>query len=106
MRPSLLNPLFTELTRLGGVGPKIEKHYARLLGCSDAPRIVDLLLSNGPDAIAETKAWTLRSAWSDLSEKDFISLVESHSAKRQSAEAKEGLASFAEKRAAKWPTKG
>src|SRR5882757_4441981 len=43
MRPSLLNPLFTELTRLGGVGPKIEKHYARLLGRSDAPRIVDLL---------------------------------------------------------------
>src|SRR5712671_859860 len=43
MRPSLLNPLFTELTRLGGVGPKIEKHYARLLGRADAPRIVDLL---------------------------------------------------------------
>jgi len=73
---------------------------------AEGARVVDLLLSNGPDAIAETKAWTLRSAWSDLSEKDFISLVESHSAKRQSAEAKEGLASFAEKRAAKWPTKG
>src|SRR6266567_8748213 len=43
MRPSLLKPLFTELTRLGGVGPKIEKHYARLLGRADAPRIVDLL---------------------------------------------------------------
>jgi methylglutaconyl-CoA hydratase len=73
---------------------------------TEGARIVDLLLSNGPDAIAETKAWTLRSAWSDLSEKDFVSLVESHSVKRQSAEAKEGLASFAEKRAAKWPTKG
>jgi methylglutaconyl-CoA hydratase len=73
---------------------------------AEGARIIDLLLSNGPDAIAETKAWTLRSAWSDLPETDFISLVESHSAKRQSAEAEEGLASFAEKRAAKWPTKG
>jgi len=73
---------------------------------TEGARVVDLLLSNGPDAIAETKAWALRSAWSDLSESDFISLVESHSAKRQSAEAQEGLASFAEKRAAKWPTKG
>src|SRR4051812_19470700 len=43
MRPSLLNPLFTELTRLGGIGPKLEKHYARLLGRADVPRIVDLL---------------------------------------------------------------
>jgi methylglutaconyl-CoA hydratase len=73
---------------------------------TEGVRIVDLLLSNGPDAIAETKAWTLRSAWSDLSEKDFGALVASHSAKRQSAEAREGLASFTEKRAAKWPTKG
>ena len=43
MRPSLLNPLFTALTRLGGVGPKIEKLYARLLGRTDPPRVVDLL---------------------------------------------------------------
>ena len=43
MRPSLLNPLFTALNRLSGVGPKIEKLYARLLGRTDPPRIVDLL---------------------------------------------------------------
>jgi methylglutaconyl-CoA hydratase len=72
----------------------------------EGARIVELLLSNGPDAIAETKAWALRSAWGNLDEVDFTSLVESHSAKRQSAEAKEGLASFAEKRAAKWLRKG
>ena len=65
-------------------------------------RIVDHLLANGPDAIAETKAWILRSAWSDLGEKELAALVESHSKKRQSAEAAEGLASFAEKRAARW----
>jgi methylglutaconyl-CoA hydratase len=42
-----------------------------------------------------------RFAWSDLDEKAFTALVESHAAKRQSAEAGEGLASFAEKRAGK-----
>jgi ATP-dependent DNA helicase RecG len=41
MRPSLLNPFFVALTRL--VGPKLEKHFARLLGREDAPRILDLL---------------------------------------------------------------
>jgi methylglutaconyl-CoA hydratase len=65
-------------------------------------RIVDHLLANGPEAIAETKAWIMKSAWSDLDDDAFTALIESHAAKRQSAEAKEGLASFAEKRAAKW----
>ena len=32
-------------------------------------------------------------------------LIESHAAKRQSPEAEEGLASFAQKRAAKWTPK-
>ena len=68
----------------------------------EGARIVDHLLANGPDAIAETKAWIMQSALSDLDEAAFTALVESHAAKRQSAEAKEGLASFAEKRAAKW----
>ena len=69
---------------------------------AEGARIVEHLLANGPDAIAETKAWVLRSAWSDLDEKEFAALVESHAAKRQSAEAAEGLASFAEKRAGRW----
>jgi methylglutaconyl-CoA hydratase len=65
-------------------------------------RIVEQTLANGPEAIAETKAWILRSAWSDLDEKAFGEIVESHALKRQSAEAAEGLASFAEKRAGNW----
>jgi len=65
-------------------------------------RIVDHLLANGPEAITQTKAWILKSAWSDLDAADFDALIESHSAKRQSAEAGEGLASFAEKRAGRW----
>ena len=38
----------------------------------------------------------------DLDATAFDRLVESHAIKRQSAEAAEGLASFAEKRAARW----
>ncbi len=65
-------------------------------------RIVDAILQNGPEAIAQTKALALQSAWSHLDEDAFNRLVESHADKRRSAEAAEGLASFAEKRAAKW----
>jgi ATP-dependent DNA helicase RecG len=42
MRPVLLNPLFASLTSLPGVGPKLERLYARLLD-REAPRVVDLL---------------------------------------------------------------
>jgi methylglutaconyl-CoA hydratase len=69
---------------------------------AEGDRIVEHVLANGPEAIAETKAWVLRSAWSDLDETAFAALIESHSNKRQSAEAAEGLASFAEKRAGNW----
>jgi ATP-dependent DNA helicase RecG len=44
MRPPLLNPLFALLSALPGIGPKLEKLYARLLGRDDEPaRIIDLL---------------------------------------------------------------
>lgn len=65
-------------------------------------RIVAQILQNGPAAIAETKALALESAWAQLDDAAFTRLVESHAAKRQSTEAAEGLASFAEKRAAVW----
>jgi len=69
---------------------------------AEGARIVEYLLANGPQAVAQTKAWILNSAWADLDEREFAALVDSHSAKRQSAEASEGLASFAEKRAGRW----
>jgi methylglutaconyl-CoA hydratase len=69
---------------------------------AEGARTVEHVLANGPDAIAQTKGWILKSAWSDLGETDFDALIESHSKKRQSAEAGEGLASFAEKRAGRW----
>jgi methylglutaconyl-CoA hydratase len=65
-------------------------------------RVVRHVLDNGPDAIARTKALTLQRAFGDLSDAAFARLIESHAAKRQSPEAAEGLASFKEKRAAKW----
>jgi methylglutaconyl-CoA hydratase len=65
-------------------------------------RIVEAILQNGPDAIRQTKALALESAWGHLDQQTFDSLVERHADKRMSAEAAEGLASFAEKRAAKW----
>jgi methylglutaconyl-CoA hydratase len=60
------------------------------------------LLENGPRAIAETKDWILKSAWGGFDRATFDALSASHAAKRRSAEAGEGLASFAEKRSAKW----
>ena len=68
-------------------------------------RAVGHVLENGPDAIAQTKTLILQDAFGDLSTGAFLRLVESHAAKRQSAEAEEGLASFKEKRAAKWTPK-
>jgi ATP-dependent DNA helicase RecG len=44
MRPPVLNPLFASLSSLSGIGPKLEKLYARLLGRDGEPaRIIDLL---------------------------------------------------------------
>jgi methylglutaconyl-CoA hydratase len=67
-------------------------------------RFVDLMLANGPMAMAETKALTQESSWGgmDVDDPEYDRLVELHSLKRQTNEAAEGLASFAEKRAANW----
>lgn len=65
-------------------------------------RMVEHLLSNGPEAVAATKICALRHAWSHLDEVVFAGLVESHSVKRQSEEAAEGFAAFLGKRPARW----
>ncbi len=67
-------------------------------------KVVAQLLECGPDALAETKALALESAWGGkaIDSPEFKRLIEMHSAKRQSAEGAEGLASFAEKRAGRW----
>jgi len=44
MRPNILNPLFATLTALPGIGPKLEKIFARLLSRDgEPPHLIDLL---------------------------------------------------------------
>jgi methylglutaconyl-CoA hydratase len=66
--------------------------------------IVEQLLANAPDALAETKRLALESSFGgmDVDDAAYARLVKLHAAKRQTGEAAEGLASFAEKRAADW----
>ena len=68
---------------------------------------VEQLLANGPAALAETKKLALESSFGGMAVDDaaYARLVRIHSAKRQTAEAAEGLASFAEKRAGRWSVK-
>src|SRR3984893_6135797 len=67
-------------------------------------KVVEQLLTNAPDALAETKALAMESAFGGMSVDDeaYARLVTMHSDRRPAAEASEGLASFAEKRAADW----
>ncbi len=65
-------------------------------------KVVEQLLQNAPDANAQTKAVALEYAWGAPDDAAFERLVVQHAAKRRSAEAVEGLASFVEKRAARW----
>jgi methylglutaconyl-CoA hydratase len=67
-------------------------------------KVVEQLLANAPDALAETKALAMESAFGGMriEDKTYARLVRMHAAKRQTSEASEGLASFAEKRAANW----
>jgi methylglutaconyl-CoA hydratase len=66
--------------------------------------VVGQLLANGPQALAETKALALESSFGGMAVDDaaYQRLVKLHSARRMTAEASEGLASFAEKRAGRW----
>lgn len=65
-------------------------------------RMIGQLLENGPNAIATTKAAILAHAEGGLGEADLDRLVVSHAETRMSDEAAEGLASFKEKRPARW----
>jgi methylglutaconyl-CoA hydratase len=71
---------------------------------SAGAKVVAQLLANAPEAIAETKRLAMESSFGGMAVDDaaYRRLVKMHSAKRQTKEASEGLASFAEKRAANW----
>jgi methylglutaconyl-CoA hydratase len=65
-------------------------------------RLVEHILHNAPGATAETKAVTLESASSAVTDATYERLIAQHAARRQSQEAMEGRASFREKRPARW----
>lgn len=69
-----------------------------------AAPIIDALLLCGPDAIAETKACALEAAGQIVDDAYADRLARQHAAKRTTAEAAEGLASFVEKRKPSWYT--
>jgi methylglutaconyl-CoA hydratase len=70
-------------------------------------KVVEQLLANAPQALTETKALALESSFggSSVDAAAYARLVRMHAAKRQTEEASEGLASFAEKRAGNWARK-
>jgi methylglutaconyl-CoA hydratase len=71
-------------------------------------KVVEQLLANAPQALTETKALAMEISFGGMSIDDeaYARLVRMHAAKRQTEEASEGLASFAEKRAGNWARKG
>jgi len=105
-----------QMRRYALTGERFDANEARRIGlvhevvpqgelAAAGERMVGHILENGPEAIAQTKALTLESAFGDLDAMALTDLIEHHSGKRQSAEAAEGLKSFAEKRPAKWSPK-
>jgi methylglutaconyl-CoA hydratase len=65
-------------------------------------RLVDHVLRNAPEATAQTKRIARQSAWSAVPDGTYERLVAEHAARRQSDEAREGRASFRDKRPARW----
>ena len=65
-------------------------------------KVVDALLQNAPEANAITKKRALQFAFGCPEGAVFDEVVKEHAGKRRSEEAMEGLASFAEKRPARW----
>jgi methylglutaconyl-CoA hydratase len=88
----------TEARRIGLVHDVVPRDKLETRGAE----VVAQLLENGRIAMAETKACALNYAGGQQAGTDMTALVQSHSDKRQTSEAAEGLASFAEKRPARW----
>ncbi|MFZ9679392.1 MAG: enoyl-CoA hydratase-related protein [Quisquiliibacterium sp.] len=65
-------------------------------------QLVDALLMNAPEALALTKRRTLAVSGNDLSAELMDLLISEHAARRQTAEAAEGTASFLQKRHPSW----
>ena len=64
--------------------------------------IIDALLKCSPSAIAQTKAFILRTAAHQVDDVSAPAIALAHSMRRRTNEAREGLASFNERREASW----
>jgi methylglutaconyl-CoA hydratase len=106
-----------QVRRYAQTGERFDANEARRIGLvhevvplgeldAAGARVVDSLLQNAPNANTQTKAVALNCACGKMSDETFDRLVAMHAVKRQSEEAAEGLASFAEKRAARWYRQG
>jgi methylglutaconyl-CoA hydratase len=102
-----------QVRRYALTGERFGAHEARRIGLVHevvplaelevaGEKVVAGLLENGPKSMAKTKSHILDHAFGGFDRATFQSLIESHATTRQTAEAAEGLASFAEKRKAKW----
>jgi methylglutaconyl-CoA hydratase len=67
-----------------------------------AEPIIDSILKNGPDAIADTKRIIFETSGLYIDDEKAVELARDHARKRGSEEAAEGLLSFREKREAAW----
>ena len=67
-----------------------------------AETIIDVILKNGPEAVADTKRIIFDTERLNVSDKKALALAMDHARKRCTAEAEEGLTSFREKRDAAW----
>jgi methylglutaconyl-CoA hydratase len=65
-------------------------------------RIIDSILMNAPRATTATKLRALASARASIDDAELRILIDEHARARQTDEAREGLASFREKRNAAW----
>jgi methylglutaconyl-CoA hydratase len=71
---------------------------------NETQKIAEAVLQNAPGALASTKH-LIEELWSSSVQEDVKTALRHHMEARESAEAKEGIAAFLEKRAANWMIK-
>ena len=103
------------LRRYALTGERFNADTARTLGlvhevCPEggldaaAAPVIDSILKNGPEAIADTKRIIFETSSLEIDDEMALGLARDHARKRRTDEAAEGLASFQEKREALWYT--